>query len=260
MQRTATPMQNSANQTVEQYLDTSLNIAYNVASIFTMPVEIFIRPHFGSQYFFALNPFLSGIMLSLIAAFTTVAVGVGQMIPFVHFGPPMGVFGLGNMLAIFFLANIVHGLRLWRRMIHMELEDISTREGPPLPFFKLVPKGDSHFVCRIFFEPIFVWMCASVLSTLLIIQTPLTIYLQIAALCLAMKAYISWYKNWSYIRQLMDVANAAPIIAKILNNTATDDEREKVHLATLPKNLPPEIREATMAHIARAYSVPTEEE
>jgi hypothetical protein len=260
MQKQTTPLQNGSNQTIEQYQDTAMNIAYNVASIFTMPVEIFIRPHFGSQYFFVLNPFLSGIMLSLAAAFTTVAVGVGQMIPFVHLSGPIGVFGLGSLLAIFFLASIVHGLRLWRRMIFMELEDISTREGTPLPFFKLIPKGDSQWICRIFYEPIFVWMCASVLSTLLIIQAPLSLYLHVAALCLAMKNYIAWYKNWSYIRNLMDVANAAPIVAKILSNTATDEEKSRVHLASLPKNLPPDIRKATMAHIARAYSVPTEEE
>lgn len=255
MQSQPNPLENAGTQTIEQYYDTGLNIAYNIASIFAMPVEIFIRPHFGSQYFFVLTPFLSMIVLSIAAAFTTVAVGVGQMIPFAGIRGPAGIFGLGSMTAVFFLANCIHGVRLWRRMVFMELEDISTNEGPPLPFFKFLPRGESHWVCRVFYEPAFVWLLAGILSTFLIIQGPLVLFLRIAALCLAMKSYVAWYKNWAYVRNLMDVANAAPIVSRILSSTATEDDKARVHLASLPNNLPPDIHKAAMDRIARAYSV-----
>jgi hypothetical protein len=261
MQRqSSSPLESSGNKTFDQQQAVALNVAYNALSIVTMPVELVLRVHFGSQYFFVLNPFFTLMLLTIAAAFTTVAVGMGQMIPFVHLRGPIGIFGLTSLLQFYFLASIVHGIRVWRRMIHPELEDISTCEGPPIRFFRLLPKGDSPYIVRIFYEPIFVWVSATVLSTLLIIQSPLALYLQVAAIALAGKNYIAWFKTWAYIRNLMDIANAAPIIAKIVNNTATDDERASVQLASLPKNLPPDIQKATMAHIARAYSIPKEDD
>jgi hypothetical protein len=114
---------------IEQFQETALNVMYNVASIFTMPVEILIRPQFGSRYFSAPNLFLSAIMLTLAAAFTTLTQSVGQMIPFVRVRGPAGMFGLGSLTTLFFLANIVHGLRIWRRMIDMSREGNSMFEG-----------------------------------------------------------------------------------------------------------------------------------
>ena len=58
----------------------------------------------------------------------------------------------------------------------------------------------------------------------------------------------------------MDMADTAPTIARIVNNSASDEEMARVHLASLPKNLPPDTCKATVAHLSRAYSVPKEEE
>jgi hypothetical protein len=145
-------------------------------------------------------------------------------------------------------------------MLDMTREENSQYSGAALPIFGFLPKGDVFFVVRIIYEPALVYAVSVILGTLLIIQGPLMLYLQVAALCLAMKQYIAWYRNWAYIRNLMDVANVAPIIAKMVTNTASDDELARIHLASLPKNLPPDIRKAAVAHIARAYSVPKEEE
>jgi hypothetical protein len=145
-------------------------------------------------------------------------------------------------------------------MIHMELEENSTYEGPPLFFFLMLPKGSSFWFCRIVWEPIALFGAAILLGNIGIIQLPLVLYLQFAAIFLAMKQYISWYRTWLYIRRLMDMANVGPVIAKIVSNTATDDELARVHLASLPQNLAPDMRRATVAHIARAFSAPMPEE
>src|SRR5450631_4282154 len=117
--RQGTSIDSVGQGSIEQFQETALNVMYNVASIFTMPVEILIRPQFGSRYFSAPNLFLSAIMLSLAAAFSSIAEGVGNMIPFVHVRGPVGAFGIGSMATLFFLANIVHSIRIWRRMLDM---------------------------------------------------------------------------------------------------------------------------------------------
>jgi hypothetical protein len=75
-----------------------------------------------------------------------------------------------------------------------------------------------------------------------------------AALMLVMKNFISWYRAWEYIRKLMDLRYAGPIIAKLVENKATEDDLASVHLASFPKNISPEMRQAAGAYIARAFS------
>lgn len=260
MQRQPTPLDNAGQMSIDQLQERALNIIYNVASIFTMPLEMLLRPWYGSLYFSAANQFFTAMFLMLLSAFSTVTQTVAGMIPFVHIRGPVGVYSIGSLTELFFLSGIIHGVRIWRRMIHPETEDIATFEGPALPVFGFLPKGDSFWFVRIIYEPALVFALSIVLSTMLIIQSPLMIYLQIAALFLAMKEYVAWFKNWSYLRRLMDISNAAPIIARIVNNSASNEEMARVHLASLPKNLPPEIRKATIAHISRAYVVPGGEE
>jgi hypothetical protein len=74
-----------------------------------------------------------------------------------------------------------------------------------------------------------------------------------------MKNYVAFYKSWYFTRQLMDQAFMGPLIAKIVSNTATDEEVARAHMASLPKDLPPAVRTATVAHIARAYGAPVGE-
>ena len=246
----------SSQMSVDQLQETALNVMYNVASIFTMPVEMLIRPWFGSRYFSAPNLFLSAIFMLFGSAFLTITTAAGQMIPFVRFRGPVGLYGFGSMTELFFLAAFVHGIRVWRRMIDMSREANSIFEGPPLPIFGWLPNGRSFFLVRIVYEPLCVYIVSTVLATLLIIQGPLMLYLQAASLFLAMKNYIAWYKLWAYIRNLMDMANAAPTIAKFVTNSASDEELARVHLASLPKNLPPDIHKAAASYVSRAYAVP----
>jgi hypothetical protein len=76
----------------------------------------------------------------------------------------------------------------------------------------------------------------------------------VAAFMLAMKQYVAWYMQWQFLRGLMDMRNAGPIIAKLVDNTATEDELATIHMASIPKDIPDDLRRDTAAHIARAFS------
>jgi hypothetical protein len=250
----------TGQQSIEQLQETAMNVAYNATSVIVMPVEIWLRPWHGTRYFPPPIFLLSVFMMSLASMFLSVAGSVGQMIPFVHLRGPVGLFGIASMTKLFFLASLVHGLRIWRLMVKPQLEENSMFEGRPLPFFLLLPKGNSFWFCRIVYEPLAVFALAIVLGNLFIIQAPLMQYLEVASFCLAMKQYVAWYRNWQLTRNLMDAASAGPIIGRIIDNQASDEDMARVHMASLPANLPRDIREASVAHLAHAYSVPSAEE
>ena len=88
-------------------------------------------------------------------------------------------------------------------------------------------------------------------------QSGLGAYLHFAALTLAMKNFISWFRTWEYLRKILDMRNVAPAISKLVENKATEEDLAPMHLASFPKNLDPEIRQAAASHIARLYSPET---
>jgi hypothetical protein len=73
-----------------------------------------------------------------------------------------------------------------------------------------------------------------------------------------MKEYIAWFRMWLFLREMMDAKCAGPIIARMVDNRATEEDLASIHLASFPKNLPHDIREAAVSHIARAFSAETE--
>ena len=60
-------------------------------------------------------------LLPVFSAFTT---SITQMIPFTHFRRPVGLFGIGSLTGSrTLLLSVIHSVRLYRRMLHMELEE-----------------------------------------------------------------------------------------------------------------------------------------
>jgi len=159
----------------------------------------------------------------------------------------------------FFIGCFIHGIRVWRLMIHMEREQISTFSGPPLPFFRWFPKA-TYWSIRLAWEPLFVFVLATVLGNLGVLQNIAVAFLQFSAVCLAMKNAVSWHSSWEYLRRLMDAKNMGPIVAKMLENTATENEVASVNLAAFPKSAPPEMKRSFIAHIARAVQPKDKEE
>lgn len=244
--------QNAGAMNIDQIQETGLNVMYNVSSIVTLPVELLLRPWFGSRYFEPPIFFLSAIMMIVIESFIGFAGAVSHLVPGLQVPAPMGMLDFGFVVRVFFIVSAIHSVRTFRRMIHPETEELSTFEGPPLPIFLLIPKGDNFWICRVIIEPLSLFFLSVLLQKMLIIQMPVALFLQISALMLAMKQYIGWFRGWHYERNLRDMAFLGPIIGKMVNDTATQDDGLRVHFASVP----PDIRKATAARMARGYPAP----
>jgi hypothetical protein len=243
---------------LENLENSALNAVDAICSVVSMPVEIILRPQYGTRYFPVAVTFFSAVMMILLPAIAGIADMVIHMIPFVRVAPSIGLFGIGSLSRIYFLLSFIHGVRLWRRMLHMETEVHSQFEGPPLPFFRLVPGRKSFWFIRIVWEPAFVFVAALILSNLLIFQPGLGIYLQLAALSLMMKNFIGWYREWQYLRILLDMRNAGPIIGKLIHDEASEEELSQIHMASFPKNVSPDLKQAAVDRLTRMFSLKDE--
>jgi hypothetical protein len=243
-------MQQSQQQPtdINQWQNMMMMLVYNVCSIVSTPIEMALRPLYGSRYVPPFIQFLSAIMMMILPVFQSLF----RMIPFVGGHPGPGLFDIGTFTNLFFLGSFIHGFRIWRRMIHPESEQFSWYEGPPLPIFRIVP--GTFWMIRILYEPVFVFITAIVLENLFVLQSGAANFLMFSAFMLAMKQYVAWYMQWQFLRELMDMRNAGPIIAKVVDNSATDDELASVHLASISKNIPEDLRKQTASFIARAFT------
>lgn len=251
--------QSDPGMNVTQLNNVAVNVVEGVCSIISMPVEIIIRPWHGTRYFPVPIRFFSTMLMVGLPLMSAVTTDVLRMLP-MQYQPPAGLFSLWSLSKLYFLLSFLHGIRLWRRMLHMETEIHSEYEGEPLPFFQLFPKSDSFWFTRIVLEPAFMLVTATVLGRMYIFQYGLIAYLQVAALALAGKQAIAWFRAWEYLRELMDAKSVAPIIARMIDNRATEKDLATIHLASFPKNVAPDIRQAAVEHIARVFTQePTEE-
>ena len=245
---------NSGAMSAQHLHNTAINFVEVVCSVIAMPVETLLRPWYGTRYYPPPVVFFSAVLMILIPAFSAMMDGFSAMIPFSHPARVIGMFGIGSLAKLYFLLAAVHSVRLYRRMIHMSREESSTYEGPAWPFFQVIPWSRSFWVQRIAIEPITVLILSVGLKDFFIIQSGLATYLRLAAVALAMKNFVSWYRAWEYLRDLLDARNAAPILAKLVENDATEEELSTIHLASFPKDVPEAIRAQAAASIARAYS------
>jgi hypothetical protein len=242
-----------SNLDVNNIQEVAMQMVYAFCTIVSMPVEYALRPWFGSQYFPPPLAFLSMLMMLLLPVFFGVTQSLIHLIPFVPAGPPPAHIGLGTLSEAFFLGCLLHGLRVARRMAHMETEENSRFEGDPLPFFHMLPKNSFWWI-RIVWEPAFVIVLASFLGRLGTLQGIAAMYLQFAALCLAMKQFISWHRFFKFFRDILDMRHAGRIVARMLDNTAGESEMAAIHMAGFPKDVPPEMRRSAIGHMARVFS------
>ena len=240
---------------INYFQDMMMNLVYNLTSIFTMPVEMALRPHYGSRYFPPVIMFFSAVMMILLPLFSAIANGIIRMLPFAGFRGPAGIIGMGGLSRLFFLGAFIHGFRVWRRMLNLSSELHSGYEGPPLPFFRIVPC--SFWVTRIVVEPLFVFTLSVVLPNFFILEPSAAHYLAFAAIMLSMKQYVAWYQQWQFLRNLLDMRNTGPIIARIVEDRASPEDLAPVHLASFPRNLPEDIRRSAAMHIARVFGTET---
>ncbi len=240
---------------IEHLQNNALNLVEGICSVIAQPVEILLRWQYGSRFYPIPVTFFAVAMMTALPLILAAINMLGGMIPFMHIGSAPGMFDIGSFAKLFFAASLFHAWRMWRRMIRPETELHSQFEGPSFPFFRILPKGSSWWFVRIVWEPAAVLLIAIVGQDFFIFQPSLGFYLRFAALALFMKSWIAWYRGWQYVRSLLDTRNAGPLIAKLVDNTATEEELAPVHLASFPKNLTPEIREAAVAQLANTYAV-----
>jgi hypothetical protein len=238
---------------IDQMQNTAINLVDILCSIIAEPIEILLRPWYGSRYLSVPVKVLAMAMMVLLPAIAALFSGTLFRIPFINIPPPRGMFDLGAFAKVYFLVSFAHGFRVWRRMMHPELEIHSQFEGPALPFFALLWKGTSFWVTRILWEPLFVVLASIALEDLFIIQHPLGLYLRFAAFALMVKSFISWYGFWEFTRIQMDIQNTAPALAEMMSNKSSPENSEP-HYASLPRNIDPEIRRAAASRIARMFT------
>ena len=244
---------NSEAAGVQQFQNRSNNFLYVLAAGFAYPIDCFLRPRYGTRF---ANPpivFIGSALMLFLPAIGALYTSFMHAIPLASIPPAVGLFSLGDFAKLYFAAAAIHLVRIAYLMAHMEKEVVSTFDGPPLAIFAFLPKSTFYFV-RIVWEPAFVVVLSIVLQDLRIIQDGLALYLRFAALALFMKGTIAKQEAWTYLRNLFDMRNCAPLISKLVQGDATDEELAPIGLASFPKNIPPEIREAAVQQIARAYS------
>ena len=238
---------------IDRWQDSMINIVYNVCGIFTMPVEMALRPFHGTRYFSPIILFFSAAMMLFIPLFFGIAGAVGRALPFVRVQAQLGLIGMWGVSKLFFLGCVAHGVRKWRLMLHMDREKYSFSEGPPLFFFGWLPNA-TFWRIRIIYEPLFLAALSIVLPNFFIIDAATGYFLFASALCLVMKNYTAWYLQWQQLREFMDMSFAGPVIARFAENPEADQELETIHLASFPKDLPPDVRNAAISHLVQSFS------
>ena len=67
-----------------------------------MPVEMVLRPQYGSRYFSPVNQFFTAVMMIVVPVFYEMAAGFSRMLPFVRFNAPDGAFRDRHLLKAVF--------------------------------------------------------------------------------------------------------------------------------------------------------------
>ncbi len=245
---------NTQHMSFDQLQDYAMGVIHTVCGSFSRPIEMILRPWHGTRYFNVAQITLSTLGMLILPAFIAVGDTARSLIPFSHPAPSIGLFDIASFSKLFFLLSAVHGFRIYRRMIRPETESISDFEGPALPFFRLLPKSDSFWFTRIVLEPLVVFIAATILANIHIVTPGLSLFLQFCALCLGLKEFVDWYANWIFMRNVLDIRNRGPLLTRLMEDTATEEDRAQIHLASFP-NVSPELRRETVAHIARTYDV-----
>ena len=240
---------------MEHFQNTAIGVVETACSVVCRPLELGLRVFHGTRYFSVLVISLSSALMILMPVLSAMATAILQMIPFAaHPARPAGLFGMADFAKLYATLSCFHFIRLYRRMVNVHSEQHSRFEGPPLPLFRLIPGSSSWWRTRIVLEPVLVLVIASVLQDLFIIQSGLALYLRIAAVALCAKECLTWYAAWQYVRDLLDAQAAGPILARLVENKASSEDLAAVHIASLPSDLSPDLRDRAAATIARAYS------
>lgn len=240
--------ENQNSLSLQDVYQGGITILQNICGIVTNPIELALRPCYGTRYFDPVQQVFTCVLMILLP----VLGGLTSLLPLPgnpDYARP-GVIGLGTLSLLFLAGSAAHAPRLWRRIFHMELEDHSRFEGPALPFFSHLPLGHSFWFVRVVWEPAFVAAAAIAMRLMSILDRPAMVFLLISAAMLACKNYLSWYQAWLHLRTMMDSKCVAPLLAKAVAGKATEKELAPIHMAGFVGVAPPEVKAAAIAQMA----------
>src|SRR5580704_17043645 len=107
------PSQGTERSSIDHLQDGMVNLVYTFCSVISSPVELVIRPQYGSRYFPPIVQCLTAMMMIVLPVLAALAEGFSHMLPFTQFNASMGMFGLGTLSKLYFLGSFIHGIRIW---------------------------------------------------------------------------------------------------------------------------------------------------
>src|ERR1700679_397198 len=106
---------------INQFHKYAMDVVEAVCGIFTMPIEIILRPQYGTRYFPVPIFFFSSLLMLFLPLFSSAADSVTHMISSGATRAGAGLFGIGSLCSLYFFLTFLHAFRLWSRMIYMQL-------------------------------------------------------------------------------------------------------------------------------------------
>jgi hypothetical protein len=113
---------------VEHLQNNAINFVDAICSVIAQPVEIILRPWYGTRYFPVPVTFFSVAMMMALPLLLAAITMLGGMIPFLHIGTAPGMFDIGSLAKLFFALSAFHAFRLWKA------EGVGYTHGSPHPF------------------------------------------------------------------------------------------------------------------------------
>ena len=188
-------------------------IGVNVASLFTLFIEMCLLRKFGSRYFKILILLLGVLLFPTVCLFSA-SIGAATS------GGKSSVVALG----IFWLLFTYHGIRIGRLIANEELEIDSELDNESWPVFNtrvwLLRRG--------VYEPLAVLAVVVTLYGLGLLNAMLALFFIIGAFALSLKCLLYWWDAWTFRRVHRDMKNRMPRMEQLATGTTPKDAMPQV--------------------------------
>jgi hypothetical protein len=221
----------------QRWTDMILEIAKVVTGAFSLGVEVFVRPLFGSTYYNPVGYFM-GIFLWAFCTIATLMMG-GSL----NSGFGMTAMGLFNILT--FSVVVIQGYRFYLALNDYGVEENSRLAGPAWWFFSKLPGGDRWGLTRIVYEPALCALIPISLWVVNILNGYTALYYTLAACCLSAKGILTYYDVWKHGRRLLDDQSQLPYLQSLAQGNSPTSLQ-----APTPPPLPVRVR-----HVVRTSVV-----
>lgn len=183
----------------DKLLEKVLEVAKGILTTWAIPVEMWVRPGFGSEYY---NPIqvICSLMITQCVFGLSVLLRVGaHMIP-EKWRPGSCLIGMGVVLVLYYVTLAYHGWRVSKLMKNMDLEFDSQEDGDTIRAMQALPKGTNWVRARVWYEPSLIIVLSLTLWAVRLMDIYATLFLVFCAVSLWCKAALLTYEAWHYVR------------------------------------------------------------